>query len=199
MKNTVSKSVQKWAVLLLSIVLFGSLSCSSQTEKSEAEKNSSSVKAPSNTIHEAVFFGDVNSVKAHIAFKTNLNEKDQYGSAPLHIASLFGRTEVAKLLIEAGADLSLKSADGSTPLHTAAFFGRTEIVEALLAKNADTSVRNNFGSTALESVSAPFEHVKPIYDQMSKDLGPLGLKLDYDALQKARPVIAEMIKNSEGK
>ena len=31
------------------------------------------------------------------------------------------------------------------------------------------------------------------HDQFSKDLGPLGLKLNYDQLEKTRPVIADML------
>jgi hypothetical protein len=58
-------------------------------------------------------------------------------------------------------------------------------------------VRNSYNSTALESVTAPFEAVKPIYDQLSKDLGPLGLKLDYKELKQNRVIIADLIKNHQ--
>lgn len=170
-------------------------SCETGSKSTTGEE----VKPPSTTIHEATFFGDLHVVKRHVAAKTDLNAKDAYGSAPLHIAATFGRTQVAKVLIEAGADLMTTSADGSTPLHTAAFFGRTEIVKALLAKGSDITARNSFGSTALESVSTPFDQVKPIYDQLSKNLGPMGLKLDYLELQEARSVIAEMISQTVSK
>lgn len=145
-------------------------------------------------ITEAAFFGNVQEIKAHIAHGSDLNAKDAYGSSSLHIAALFNKTEVAKLLINGGANLNEKSADGSTPLHTAAFFGRTDIVKALLNKGVDVTIRNNYNSTALESISSPFEDVEPIYDQMGKDLGPLGLKLDYNQLKENRPVIANLIK-----
>lgn len=146
------------------------------------------------SITDAAFFGNVAEIKAHIAHGSDLNQKDAYGSSSLHIAALFDKPEVAKLLINGGANLNEKSADGSTPLHTAAFFGRTEIVKALLEKGVDVSIRNNYNSTALESVSAPFEAVVPVYDQMGKDLGPFGLKLDYKQLKANRPVIANLIK-----
>ena len=136
----------------------------------------------------------MNVVKQHITAGTDLNVKDQYGSTPLIIASTFGKTDIAKELIDGGADLNIKNNDGSTPLHIAAFFCRTEIVKALLDKGADKSLLNNYGSTAIASVSSEFKDVKPIYDQMSKDLGPLGLKLDYKHLEATRPVIAELLK-----
>ncbi len=190
MKNLKLKTAQNWFGLSL-IILLGTASCNQAQEKSTKETK---IEAPSTTIQEAAFFGNTEAIKAHIAAKTDLNQKDAYGSTPLHIAATFGKTDVALLLIEGGANLNEKSADGSTPLHTAAFFGRKDIVKALLKHNVDVTIRNSYNSTALESVSAPFDNVKPIYDQLSKDLGPFGLKLDYDQLKTNRPVIAEMIK-----
>jgi hypothetical protein len=151
-------------------------------------------KPPSIDIHAAAFMGNLDAIRQHIQAGTDLNKKDDYGSTPLITAAVFGKTEVALALIEAGADLNLKNNDGSTPLHSAAFFGRTEIVKALLENGADKNLKNNFGSTPLESVSASFEDVKVIYDQVSKDLGTLGLKLDYKRLEKVRPEIAELLR-----
>ena len=173
------------------IILLVAISCESKGQDSEK------TEAPKVNIHEAAFFGNVNAIKEHIAAKSDLNVKDAYGSSPLSIAALFGKPDVAKLLINGGADLNVRSADGSTPLHTAAFFGRTEIVKMLLEKGADTSLKNNYGNTALESVSTDFEDVKGVYDQMSRDLGPMGLKLDYDQLKTARPQIAQLIVEAE--
>lgn len=179
------------ALLILMIISLAVVSCESKGQNNEE------TKAPKVNIHEAAFFGNVNAIKAHIAYKSDLNVKDAYGSSPLSIAALFGKTDVAKLLINAGADLNVTSADGSTPLHTASFFGRTEIVKMLLEKGAETSIKNNYGNTAFESVSTTFESVKEVYDQMSRDLGPMGLKLDYDQLKKARPLIAQLISDAE--
>lgn len=152
------------------------------------------VKAPRVDIHTATFFANHEAIKQHIEAGTDLNEKDQYGSTPLHVAVTFGRTDIAISLINADADLSIKNPQGSTPLHIASFFCRTEIVKALLAKDADKNVKDNFGSTPLKSVEGPFNDVKPIYDQMTKDLGALGLKLDYKHLEETRPIIAELLK-----
>lgn len=191
MKNLKLKTV---LVISLAVIFLGTFSCNQTQEKSSGETK---IEAPSATIQEAAFFGNIDAIKGHIAAKSDLNEKDDYGSTPLHIAATFGKTDVALLLISGGANLNEKSADGSTPLHTAAFFGRTEIVKALLENKADVTMRNNFNSTVLESVSGSFDDVKPIYDQLSKDLGPFGLKLDYDQLKANRPVIAEMIRNNK--
>ena len=87
----------------------------------------------------------------------------------------------------------LKNNEGSTALHSAAFLCRIEIVEALLKNGADKALKTNAGSTAYESVAGPFDDVKFIYDIFSKDLGPFGLKLDYDQIEETRPKIAALL------
>jgi ankyrin repeat protein len=167
------------------MVLLSIVACSSS--------ESGQPKAPSKSIHEAAFFGDAEAIKQHIAFGTDLNQKDEYGSTPLSIAITFNKPAVAHALINGGADLSATTADGSTALHSAVFYGRTEIVKELLKKNVNLEAVNNFGSTPLAIVTTPFEQVKPIYDQISKDLGPLGFRLDYDELQLARIEISQLL------
>ena len=153
------------------------------------------VKAPGMDIHTATLLGDLDVIKQHIAAGTNLDEKEPtLGSSPLISAAVFGRTEVARALIEAGADVNLQNNEGSTALHSAAFLCRLEIVEMLLENGADKELLNNYGSTALQSILPPFEDVKFIYDQFSKDLGPLGFKLDYAYVEATRPKIAEILK-----
>ena len=192
LKNISIRNLNKLTLMVSFLLL---IACSGERER---ETTATTIEAaPSIGIHEATFSSNVKAIKAHVAAKSDLNEKDEYGSLPLTIAATFGKTEAAKILIKGGADINARSGDGSTPLHTAAFFCRTEIVKALLAAGADTGLRNNYGVTALESISTPFDDVKMIYDQISKDLGPLGLKLDYDHLQNARPVIAEMLSNNQ--
>ncbi len=179
------------STFLIAITILLNISCTAkQEDKATGEANN---QAPTMTIHEAVFLGKLDIIEEHIKAGTDLNEKDDYGSAPLSIAATFGKTEAAKLLIKGGANLNITSADGSTPLHTASFFCRTEIVKALLEAGADVTSTNNYGATPLASVSAPFNDVKMIYDQIGKDLGPFGLKLDYNHLEETRPVIAQLL------
>lgn len=185
------------ATLLYVTVLMILFSCQGQEQKSNKSKEVttvSQINPPSLDIHAATFMGNLEVVDQHIKAGSDLNKKDQYGSTPLTIAATFNKTEVALALINAGADVNMQSADGSTPLHTSAFFCRIEIVEALLEKGADKTLRNSYGSTPLESVSAPLSDVKNFYDQISKDLGPLGFKLDYKYLETTRPLIADMLR-----
>ena len=152
------------------------------------------VKTPGMDIHTATILGDLDVIRQHIAAGSDLNAQEPtLGSSPLISACVFGKSEVAKLLIEAGADVNLQNNEGSTALHSAAFLCRMDIVEILLENGADKELLNNYGSTPLQSVLPPFADVKFIYDQFSKDLGPLGFKLDYAYVEATRPKIADLL------
>jgi uncharacterized protein len=167
-----------------------------QTElKNSSEVIKEKTASPKTDIHTAVLKNDIETIKQHIAAKSDLNEKESFGgSTPLISASLFGRTEIAKLLIDAGAHLNIQNNDGSTALITASFFCRDEIVKMLLAQKADKSIKNKYGQTAYEILLPSFEEVKPVYDMLGSALAPMGLELDYAYIQKTRPVIAAMLK-----
>jgi hypothetical protein len=196
--KTKKTAILKNAALVALAIILGCWGCGNRNSISNNKKGKTeeaeTVKVPDMDIFAASLFGNLEAINAHIRASTDLNQKDEYGSTPLIIASTFGKNDVAIALINAGADLNLKSDEGSTPLHTAAFFCRTEIVNALIDKGADKTLKNAYGSTPYESVAASFEVVKPVYEQISKDLGPLGLKLDFERIEKTRPVIAEMLK-----
>lgn len=197
-QKIISMKVVKTAMLVTTFLTIAA--CGGKQENSVKEKRQSSIsqtssKPPSIDIHTATLLGDLDAIHQHIMAGSDLDERDPtVGSSPLITAAVFGKTEVAKALIEAGADVNIKNNEGSTALHTAAFLCRTEIVQMLLDNGADKNLKNNYGSTALESVAGPFNDVKVIYDQFSKELGPLGLKLDYEQLEMTRPKIAEMLR-----
>ena len=150
---------------------------------------------PEMDLHTATFLADLEVIEQHIKAGTDLNVREpSVGSTPLISAAVFGKTEVARMLIESGADLNIQNQQASTALHGAAFLCRTEIVKLLLENGAIKDIKNIFGSTPLESVSGSFSDVKFVYDQFSKDLGPLGLKLDYELIEETRPVIAGMLR-----
>lgn len=156
--------------------------------------NTSSIQTPDTDIHTAVLQGNLDVVKQHIEAGTDLNAKEPMGgSTPLISAITFNKPEIAQALIDAKADLSIKNNDGSTALHVAAFFCRVEIVQSLLNAKADKTVKNNYGATPLETVNIPFTDMKPVYEMLQQQLGPLGLKLDLKEIEKTRPVIAMML------
>ena len=147
-------------------------------------------------IHVAALQGNTHAIRQHVEAGSDLDEKDDFGSTPLVIAATFGQTEAARALIEGGADVEIRANDGSSPIHVAAFFARTEIVTALLDGGADRYSRNMAGATAYDLVAAPFEFDRGIYDRLGSALAPLGLKLDYERIERARPEIAELLRPS---
>lgn len=152
------------------------------------------VAKPKMDIQTAVLSGDLEVVKQHIAAGTDLNKKDQMsGSTPLITAVTFGKTAIVKALLDAKADLTIKNNDGGTALHNAAFFCRVEILQLLIDANADKTIKNNFGATPRETVMGPFVDIKPFYEMLQQQLGPFGLQLDLDELEKTRPMIALML------
>jgi fucose 4-O-acetylase-like acetyltransferase len=191
-KRNVSLRLTTFSILV--IVLFGFILFAN---KPDTPVNSEAIRsAPDMGLHEAVIRNDLQVVLGHIRAGSDLNVKDPTGgSSPLIVAALPGKTEIAQALIEAGADLDLQNNEGSTALHIATFFCRPEIVKALLEHSSDASIKNNAGSTALESVTAPFEAVKGIYDYFRLTLGPLGLELDDEQLKAIRPIIADLLRN----
>ncbi len=151
------------------------------------------VSAPSITILDAAWAGDVNTIRQHIAAGTDLNTRGEDGGTSLHAVAARGNDEVAMLLIDAGADVNAKKADGGTALHSAAFFCHEKIVRALLANGADKTIPNGAGATAYDGVAGSFDDVKPIYDLVLQIMGPLGLQLDYERIKAERPNIAELL------
>ncbi|MFT3911664.1 MAG: ankyrin repeat domain-containing protein [Ferruginibacter sp.] len=186
--------------LILTIIFLSSIIITAGCNGQKAEAQNVSIthakaKASAMDIHTAVFTGNMEVLKQHIAAGSDLNVKDPIGgSSPLISACLFGKTGMAKALIDAGADLKFQNNDGSTALHTAAFFCRPDIVRLLLNKGVDKTIKNKYGSTAYETVAGKFETVKSFYESLGKMLGPMGLKLDFAYIEKTRPVIAGMLK-----
>ena len=181
-------------LLLTATLGIGALSCQDAKPKSPAGAEQTTAEIPEMDLQAAVIYGNLEAVKQHIKAGSDLNAKDPMsGSTPLISAATFNKMEIANTLIDAGADLTIKNNDGATPLHVAVFFCRVEIVQKLLDAGADKTVRNNFGATPRETVMGSFTDVKPIYEFMQAQLGPLGLELDLEDLEKTRPVIAMML------
>jgi CubicO group peptidase (beta-lactamase class C family) len=175
------------AMLLLASVAYG--------QQAEPPKESGQASGPPPVnIHMAALKGNVDAIRQHVEAGSDLNEKDDFGSTPLIIAATFGRAGVAKALISAGADMEVRASDGSTPLHAAAFFAHPEIVKALLYGGADRYSRNMGGATAFDIVSAPFAVDERRYDELRSALAPVGLRLDYERIEAARPGIAELLR-----
>ena len=153
------------------------------------------------SIHEAVVAGDLEAIKQHVDAKTDLNQKDPSPegkkASALHLAAIFGQLEIAEALIKAGADPNQRDKDGSTTVHAAAFFGYDKILLALLNAGAHPNQPDNTGATALNSVLAPWNTVKGIYDFVDVLIfKPLGKPLDISRIKSTRPMIVKILKTA---
>ncbi|HAA10460.1 MAG TPA: ankyrin repeat domain-containing protein [Cytophagales bacterium] len=178
------------AILFLFLLTIGLPACTQNNTKQEG----ASIEAPDVDLNTAVVTGNLEVVKQHIAAGSDLNPTDPFtGSTPLITSASFNHPEIAKALIAAGADLNAQNNDGSTALHSAAWFGRVDMVQLLVEAQADATVRNNFGATARESVMGDFAEVKPVYEMMQQQLAPMGIVIDLEEVEKARPVVAGIL------
>lgn len=191
------KTLLKKSTLLISPVLLSTLllliACGNRVNNHDKKRSST----PDLDLQAAIIMNDYNTVVKHIEAGTDLNSVEpEGGSTPLITSIVFGRNEISKALIDAGANLSIKNLEGSDALFISAMFCRTETLKLLLDKGADPQTVNKYGSTPLQTAELPFEVLKPVYDEISKGLGPFGLKLDYSRLESERPLVAEILRST---
>ncbi len=75
--------------------------------------------------------GKIETVKAALKARADINVKDNEGNTALILASSFGHIEIVKFLIQAGADVNVRVPVGFTALMLASLKGHTEIVKLL--------------------------------------------------------------------
>ena len=97
-------------------------------------------KAADISIHSAVFEGNIEAVKKHLAAGTDVNvkEDDVMRWTPLHLAARNGHKEVVELLIAAGGEVNAKTKSGTTSLALATVNGHNETVVLLRKHGAKT-------------------------------------------------------------
>jgi ankyrin repeat protein len=104
------------ALLLLALILIG---C---TEPAR----------PTISLYRAIQVGDLDQIKRHIRWGTDLNQPDPNGDLPLHVAARAGQVSIARELAGNGADLEARNKAGETPMDLALAHGKTKVAELLL-------------------------------------------------------------------
>jgi hypothetical protein len=69
-------------------------------------------------LRQAAAEGDTAVVRRLIAFGAEVNERSEFGCAPIHYAAFYGRVEVVRTLLALHADANAQCCDGSTPCMT---------------------------------------------------------------------------------
>jgi uncharacterized protein len=88
--------------------------------------------APSISLYRAIQVGDLDQIKRHIHWGTDLNQPDANGDLPLHVAARAGQVSIARELASNGAHLEARDRAGQTPMDLALAHGKTKVAELLL-------------------------------------------------------------------
>ncbi|QIK37928.1 ankyrin repeat domain-containing protein [Caldichromatium japonicum] len=86
---------------------------------------------PTLNLYRAVAIGDLDQIKRHLHWGTDLNQADAAGDEPLHVAARQGNVASARLLLGGGADPQRRNVQGRTPLQLALIHGKTRVAELL--------------------------------------------------------------------
>lgn len=102
-------------------------------------------------LHHAAFMGDIETVKAHISQKRDLEITDKQGWTPLHDAVLAQHEDIVKLLLEQKVSVNVQDEEEYyTPLHEAVRMHNPTLVALLIDAGADTTIQDMWGHTPLD-------------------------------------------------
>ena len=79
---------------------------------------------PTVNLYRAVHVGDLDQIKRHLFWGTDVNQPGPNGDYPLHVAVGQGRVAIAKELLKHGAKTEVHDALGRTPLQLALANGK---------------------------------------------------------------------------
>lgn len=94
---------------------------------------------PTINLYAAIHVGDLDQIKRHIFWGTDVNQPGPDGDYPLHVAARRGRVVITGELLGAGARMDVTDRDGLTPLHRALAEGKTQVAEVLFQQGAAQS------------------------------------------------------------
>ncbi|MEY6431156.1 ankyrin repeat domain-containing protein [Thioalkalicoccus limnaeus] len=91
---------------------------------------------PTVNLDRAVDIGDLDQLRRHLYWGTDINRPNTDGNYPLHVAANAGRVTIARELVRSGAHLDARDSSDRTPLETALYHGRTRVAEMLVRQGA---------------------------------------------------------------
>ena len=187
------------SVCIFILVLF--VSCSSTNQENEntsiSEEASNNqpveeIKEPASNIWVSAKKGDIDSIKQHIAFGTDLNSKgSSRDETALIIASCQGHFEIVDLLINNDVDLNIQNDEGVTAQFCAVFFGQTEIVQLLKDAGADPNIIMNQDLTAMDLVSVEWDSDRESAVKFYKL--KYQVSFDVEDIKSAHPLIMDIL------
>jgi hypothetical protein len=91
---------------------------------------------PTVNLYRAVHIGDLDQIKRHLYWKTDINQPGPDGDFPIHVAVSQGRVAIARELLRHGARVDVRDTLGRTPLHVALANGKVPAAALLVTQGA---------------------------------------------------------------
>lgn len=108
---------------------------------------------PTINLYRAIHIGDLDQIKRHIFWGTDVNQPGPDGDYPLHVAARRGRVVITRELLRAGARIDVTDREGRTPLHTALAEGKRQVAEVLFQEGAEQSPQDLLHALVRSGVS----------------------------------------------
>ena len=128
----VLRDLRALAALIIVVAIASSLSAAGKSEVADAAQR-----------------GDIATVRALLAKKTDVNAPQNDGSTALHHAVYRGDVDMANLLVRSGANVKAATRSGSTPMWLASINGDAKVLGLLLEAGADVNEKLPLGRTPL--------------------------------------------------
>ena len=150
------------------------------------------IKEPASNIWVSAKKGDIDSIKQHIAYGTDLNSKgSSRNETALIIASCQGHFKIVDLLVNNDVDLDIQNDEGVTAQFCAVFFGQTEIVQLLKDAGADPNIIMNQDLTAMDLVSVEWDSDRESAVKFYKL--KYQVSFDVEDIKSAHPLIMDIL------
>lgn len=101
------------------------------------------------SLHQAIWNGDVNLVKAMLT-QANVNATDHEKRTPLHLAALAGHTKICQILLQQGANVHAINKNKRTPLHLATMMAQEDAAVLIYKNGADATVSDEHNLSPLD-------------------------------------------------
>ena len=187
------------SVCIFILILFVSCTNTNQENETtsiieEASNNQpkEEIKEPASNIWVSAKKGDIESIKQHIAYGTDLNSKgSSRDETALIIASCQGHFEIVDLLVNNDVDLDIQNDEGVTAQFCAVFFGQTEIVQLLYDAGADPNIIMNQDLTVMDLVSVEWDSDRESAVKLYKI--KYQVSFDIEDIKSAHPLIMDIL------
>ena len=100
--------------------------------------------APTINLYRAIHIGDLDQIKRHLFWGTDVNQRGPDGRYPLHVAVAQGRVAIARDLLKHGARVDVEDGDGHTPLYVALANGRIPAAQLLVDAGGNPDLQTVF-------------------------------------------------------